>query len=171
MKNNFTKDYLNISIRRSNANADISMTISSETGMCHKSQLYVNEKRLAEDLEMFWKSIKTKKVRTMSANYGQVDYYDNMNDVYETPSISIQRGLKKARIGSDSHGCVPKDWTFDLNCRFKDTSTSTPILEVVKSALGSYFTEKHEKELKKALKPFLQKKEQYASWEIEEVDY
>jgi hypothetical protein len=168
MKNNFTTQCLNINLARVDDN-EINLGISSDfSGSERKSRLYVNEKRIAEQIERFWKSIKTKKLIILSVSFGECDYYDNMTDVYETPVVSIKRGLKKARIGSQSHGCIPKEWSFDMSCRFKDTTTSTPILEVVKQALGSKFTEKHEKELKKALKLFLQKKVRYANWELEE---
>jgi len=171
MKNNFTKECLHIDLARVSDN-EINLGISSDfSGSQRKSPLYVNEKRIAEQVERFWKSIKTKKLVILSVGFGECDYYDNMTDVYETPVVSIKRGLKKARIGEQSHGAIPKEWSFDMSCRFKDTTTSTPILEVVKQALGSFFTEKHEKELKKALKPFLQKKVRYANWELEEVDY
>ena len=73
--------------------------------------------------------------------------------------VHIERGLKKARIDEREHGSIPKDWSFNLNAMFTDTTTVTPILEVVKSALGSLFTTKMEKEFKKVLKPVLQKKD------------
>lgn len=170
MKNNFTKECLNIHLSRNNDDT-ITMGISSDfSGSERKQRLYVNEKRLAEQVERFWKSIKTKKLISLQVSFDEMDYYDNEVDVYTTPVIGIKRGLKKARISEQTHGCIPKEWEFILHCRFNDTTTSTPILEVVKSALGSFFTEKHEKELKKSLKPFLQKKSRYASCEIEE-DY
>ena len=171
MKNYFTSECISISLGRMNE-TDICLSISSDySGSERKQQLYVNEKRLAEQVERFWKSIKTKKLVLMQVSFGEQDYYDNEVDVYETPVVTIKRGLKKARMGAQTHGCIPKEWSFDFSCRFKDTSTSTPILEVVKSALGSFFTEKHEKELKKALKPFLQKKAKYANYDIEDEDY
>lgn len=170
MKNNFTTECLNINLSRNNDDT-ITMGINSDfSGSERKQKLYVNEKRLAEQVERFWKSIKTKKLISMQISFDEMDYYDNEVDVYTTPVVSIKRGLKKARIGGKTHGSIPKEWEFNLHCRFNDTSTSTPILEVIKSALGSYFTEATEKELKKSLKPFLQKKARYANWEIEE-DY
>jgi hypothetical protein len=48
-----------------------------------------------------------------------------------------------------------------LFCVFADTTTNTPILEVVKSALGGFFDAEFEKKFIKQLKPFLQKKENY----------
>jgi len=170
MRHNFTKECLSINFARVGDN-EINMGISSDFSASNrKSQLYVNEKRLAEQVETFWKSIKTKKLVILSVSFGEQDYYDNMIDVYETPVVSIKRGLKKARVGSQSHGAIPKDWSFDMSCKFKDTSTITPILEVVKTALGSYFTEKDEKEFRKLLKPFLQKKVRYENYYFEEED-
>lgn len=171
MKQNFTKDCLSIHMARING-TDINMGISSDySGSQRKQPLYVNEKRLAEDVERFWKSIKTKKLIIVSVSFQEEDYYDNEVDVYYTPVVSIRRGLKKARIGTQSHGCIPKEWGFDLTCRFADTTTVTPILEVVKAAMGSYLSEKDEKAFIKAVRPFLQKKAQYADWQIEEQDY
>jgi len=171
MKQNFTKDYLSIHVSRVGDN-EINMGISSDySGSQRKQPLYVNEKRLAEQVERFWKSIKTKKLVVLSVSFDEQDYYDNQVDVYYTPVVSIRRGLKKARIGTQSHGCIPKEWGFDLTCRFADTTTVTPLLEVVKASLGSYFTAEHEKAFRKAVKPFLQKKAQYANFNIESDEY
>ena len=166
MTENFTSECLQITVGRL-AEDNIHLGVSSDySGSQRKSQLYVNEKNLAEQLERFWKSIKTKKLIGIEARFGEIDYYDNMVDVYETPIATIRRGLKKARIGHSTHGCIPKDWSFDLNCRLNDTTTSTPILEVVKKALGYRFTDKHEKEFRIVLKLFLQKKTKNIYFEI-----
>ena len=103
----------------------------------------------------------------MSVSFDEQDWYDSMTNIYETPIIRIERGLKKAKIGSQDHGSIPKEWGVDLYCTFADTTTNTPILEVVKSALGSYFDVKAEKEFIKALKPLLQKKVTVARWQVE----
>jgi hypothetical protein len=169
MRNHFTKDYLELSVERRDENKLV-LHITSETGMCHKSQLYVNEKRLADDLERFWKSIKTKKLLRMSTYFGEVDWYDDEVDVYETPVVSIQRGLKRARMGFSTHGSIPKDWTFTLTSVFADTSANTPIMEVIKAALGSYFTPQIEKEFVKKLRLVLQKKTKYANYQGEGED-
>jgi len=173
MERNFEKDYIEINVARINGEEqEISLTISSDfTGSNRKSQLYVNEDRLAREVERFWKSIKTKKLVAMNVSFGEVDWYDDEVDVYHTPSVSIKRGLKRARVGYHSHGSVPKEWSFDFTARFKDTSTSTPIMEVVKAALGHKFDAKMEKELKKVLKPLLQKTQKYANVYAEEAEY
>lgn len=158
MKNLFTNEELSINVARRQENK-ISVTISSDySGSDRKSQLYVNEERLATALEFFWKGIKTKKLLLANVSFSEIDWYDDMCDVYETPSITIKRGLKKAKIGYDDHGSIPKDWSVELHCVFADTTTNTPILEVVKSALGSFFNAEYEKKFVKELKPFLQKK-------------
>ena len=103
----------------------------------------------------------------MSVSFSEIDWYDDMTDVYETPIIRMERGLKKARIGYNDHGSIPKDWSVDVYFTFSDTTKNTPILEVVKSALGSYFNSEAEKKFTKDLKAVLQKKSQGASWEVE----
>ena len=168
IKSLFTQESLSVHVNRLSTDNKISVSISSDySGSERKSQLYVNDKRLAEEVETFWKSIKTKKLLSMSVSFDEQDWYDNMTNIYETPIIRIERGLKKAKIGSQDHGSIPKEWGVDLYCTFADTTTNTPILEVVKSALGSYFDAKAEKEFIKALKPLLQKKVTVARWQVE----
>ena len=168
IKSLFTQESLSVHVNRLSTDNKISVSISSDySGSERKSQLYVNDKRLAEEVETFWKSIKTKKLLSMSVSFDEQDCYDSMTNIYETPIIRIERGLKKAKIGSQDHGSIPKEWGVDLYCTFADTTTNTPILEVVKSALGSYFDAKAEKEFIKALKPLLQKKVTVARWQVE----
>jgi hypothetical protein len=158
MINLFTTECLSIQVGRRQENR-IGVSISSDySGSDRKSQLYVNEERLANQLESFWKGIKTKKLLLANVSFSEIDWYDDMCDVYETPSITIKRGLKKARVGHDEHGSIPKDWSIELYLGFDDTTTNTPILEVVKKALGGFFNAEYEKKFVKELKPFLQKK-------------
>ena len=158
MKNLFTSECLSIQVARRQENK-ITLTISSDySGSDRKSQLYVNGERLATTLESFWKGIKTKKLFLVNVSFSEIDWYDDMCDVYETPSITIKRGLKKAKVGYQEHGSIPKDWSVELICIFADTTTNTPILEVVKSALGGFFDAEFEKKFIKELRPFLQKK-------------
>lgn len=158
MKNLFTNECLSIQVRRTNENKIIVNISSDFSGSDRKSQLYVNEKRIAESVESFWKSIKTKNLLSMSVSFSEIDWYDDMTDVYETPIIRMERGLKKARVGYQDHGSIPKDWSVDVYFKFSDTTKNTPILEVVKGALGSFFNAEYEKKFVKELKPFLQKK-------------
>ena len=161
MRNLFTEEELSINVARRQENK-IALTISSDySGSSRKSELYVNEERLATMLESFWKGIKTKKLLLANVSFSEIDWYDDMCDVYETPSITIKRGLKKAKVSHQEHGSIPKDWSVELICIFADTTTNTPILEVVKSALGGFFDAEFEKKFIKELKPFLQKKENY----------
>ena len=152
-------------------NDQISMEITSDYSRSdRKAQLYVNEKSLAQDVERFWRSIKTKKLVGMSVSFRKIDLCDSDTDMYDTPRIIIKRGLKRARIAEDSHGNIPKDWSFDMSFLFNDTSTIGPILEVIKAALGSKLSEKAEKQLRKDLRPLLQKKAKYANFESEEEE-
>ncbi len=171
MKNLFTSECLSIEVARRHDNK-ITLTISSDySGSSRKSELYVNEQRLALSVESFWKSIKTKKLLWLNVSFNEIDWYDDEVDVYDTPSVTIQRGLKKARISQDRHGSIPKDWSVELICSFEDTTTNTPILEVVKGALGGLFDDYLEKKFVKELKPFLQKKENHISVEPKNAWY
>jgi len=150
------------------SDGNIKLEISSDfSGSDRKSQLYVSEERIAKRVEDFWKSTKTKKLLKLQVSFDEIDWYDDEVDVYETPYFNIQRGLKKVKVGHRTHGSVPKDWGVSLVCVFADTTTNTPILEVVKSAVGHLLTSDLEKQFIKQLKPFLQKKANYANVEVD----
>lgn len=167
MRNLFTNECLQIGTSRM-SDGNIKLEISSDySGSSRKSQLYVNEERLGRAVEDFWKSIKTKKLQKLQVSFDEIDWYDDEVDVYETPYFTIQRGLKRAKVGHRTHGSVPKDWGVTLVCIFADTTTNTPILEVVNSALRGYITTDLEKQFVKQLKPFLQKKANYARVEVD----
>lgn len=165
MKSSFTKECLSISLSR-NSDNDIKMYVSSDYAYSNrKDRLFVNEKSLCEKIERFWKSISTKKLMRMSVSFGEIDYYDDMTDMYETPVVTIQRGLKKAKISENSHGCIPKEWSIDVTFTIKDTTTKTPIIEILTTLLGTYiFNSEIEKKFTKDIKPFLQKKTKYCSY-------
>ena len=164
MQNNFVSDYVEISVGRT-TDGGIHLEISSDySGSDRKSQLYVNEKALALEVEKFWKSIKTKKLQSLNVSFGDIDWYDNDCNIYHTPIVTIKRGLKRARVSENSHGSIPKEWSFDFLANFNDTTTITPILEVVKATLGSWVDEKFVKDFRKAMKPFLRKEKTYANY-------
>lgn len=167
MRNVFTNECLQIGTSRM-SDGTIRLEISSDySGSSRKSQLYVNEERLAKQVEDFWKGIKTKKLQKLQLSFDEIDWYDDEVDVYETPRFNIQRGLKRVKVNHRTHGSIPKDWGVTLICIFADTTTNTPILEVVKSAVGNLLTSDLEKQFIKELKPFLQKKANYARVEVE----
>ena len=167
MRNLFTNECLSIGTSRL-SDGTIHLEISSDfSGSERKNQLFVNEERLGRAVEDFWKSIKTKKLQKLKVYFDEIDWYDDEVDVYTTPVVGIQRGLKRAKINSQTHGSVPKDWGVILSCVFLDTTTNTPILEVVKSAVGKFLTSDLEKQFIKELKPFLQKKTKYARVEVD----
>lgn len=171
MRNLFTTRDVEINLKRMD-DGDIILTISSEYSYNqHKQQLYVDEKRIAMNLERFWKSIKTKKLWRVVVNFFEIDWYDDYTDVYEYPYFTIKRGLKKARTEYDSTGSIPKDWGVQLSARFHDTTAITPLLEVVKLALpSSWWSAKIEADFRKAVRPLLQKKAKYVYMDIDEED-
>jgi hypothetical protein len=161
----FSNDCLEITLERNRDNK-LALHISSDYGdsRYHKQQLHACEKRLAEELEKTWKAIKTKKLQTLVVGFGEIDHYDDMTDIYETPTAYIKRGKRKAQIGSREHGSIPKDWSVNLHANLLDTTTIGPVLEVVKNAIGFTMYKPIEKLLIKSFRPVLQKKKTYVNF-------
>ena len=160
MYRNFTEDCLEIKVERASAREPkLILSISSDyAGHAHKQALYVDGDRLAKQLEEVWKSIKTKKLLKISAFFNEIDYYDNETDIYYTPSVRMERGLRKANVSESSHGAIPKDWGYNVCAVFSDTTTVTPIIEVIKKVLYSKFTVEIEEKFTVELRKVLQKK-------------
>jgi hypothetical protein len=163
MKRYFTVDTLGASLQRK-SDGKLILNISSDySGENHKSKLYVNEKLLVERVNIFWKAIKTKKMLGLHVGFGEIDWYTDMVDVYQTPSVFIKRGLKKAMVEAHAHGSIPKDWSFEVSILFADTLTSAPIMEVLTYVLDYHLSSEMQKKFLNGIKPVLQKKEKYVT--------
>lgn len=170
MNSNFTKDCLQINLGR-NIDDTISIEVSSDYAhSSRKSQLFVNEDKLRHLVEQFWKSIRTKKLLSMRVYFDEIDWYDDEVDVYQTPIIGIDRGLKKAKVINKNHGSVPKDWSVVAKFKFDDTTTNTPILEVLEKLLVHKFPTDAKVEIIKKMKPFLRKEVKYVNYYNNESD-
>jgi hypothetical protein len=154
MKHLFVQDELQINLNRRENKLTLSI-YSMYTGSNRKSQLYVNGDRLGLELESLWKSIKTTKLKLIQISFDEQDWYDDEVDVYETPVVTIKRGLRKCKIGERSHGSIPKEWGVEMYCIFEDLQTKKPVLDVIKSILGSYFTTEMEKKFVKQYNPII----------------
>ena len=164
MNSQFTKDCLQINLGRNSDNT-ISVEVSSDYAFSsRKSQLFVNEDKLRNIVEQFWKSIRTKKLLSMRVYFDEIDWYDDEVDVYQTPIIAIERGLKKAKVSERNHGSIPKDWSINVRMKFDDTTTNTPILEVLEKLLVHKFPTQAKVEIIKKMKPFLRKEEKYVGY-------
>jgi hypothetical protein len=118
MRNLFTNECLTISTSRL-SDGTIKLEINSDfKGSSRKSELYVNEERLAKEVEDFWKATKTKKLQKLRVCFDEIDWYDDEVDVYQTPIVTIERGLKRAKVSHRNHGSVPKDWGVVMTCVF-----------------------------------------------------
>jgi hypothetical protein len=100
----------------------------------------------------------------LKASFGTIDWYDDETDMYETPIVFMERGLKRARFDSRTHGSIPKGWSFDVLAVFNDTTTNTAILETIRKVLYTKFTKEIEKKFIKSLRPVLQKKKEEAQY-------
>lgn len=168
MKNLFKQDSLSISITRIENEELVIEMYSDFSGAERKSPLYVNEKKLIEDVSTTWKSIKTKKLLQLNLYFTEIDWYDNEIDVYTTPNITIKRGLKIPRISHSNHGSIPKDWEVVVRARIADTKAITPILEVVSAVLGNLFEGELKENFIKGTRKVLQNKTKHCSVQYEE---
>ena len=165
MRNLFTKECFNIEVFTQDEK--IRVYISSDySGSSRKSQLYVNEERLQQEVESFWKSTKTKKLNQMLVSFDEIDYYDDEVDVYETPRVSMVRGNKKSKVSHNRHGSIPKDWSVDLRMLFEKT-TKKPILDTIKPITDKFLSVKDMKELEKGMTQVLQGKTQRYTFNLE----
>ena len=164
MYNYFTKECLSINLERDKDN-NLHLHISSDYGnqRYHKQQLHVDSKRLAEAVEKLWKSVKSKKLQSVHVGFGECDHYDDMTDVYHTPTAYIKRGKRIAETGWREHGSIPKDWSINLHARILDTTTIGPVMQVIQNAIGFSKFKPIEKELIKKIRPVLQKKKEYVN--------
>lgn len=154
MEKNFKKG-LSIGIDRKEDNK-IQINISSEySRSSHKAPLYVS-KKFEDEVLTLWKSIATKKLLSLDVSFSEIDYYDNMTDMYEVPCFHIERGLKKAVTEQNTYGSIPKDWSIDLVATLDDTKTISPIMDVIKETLGSLLSEKNEERLITIIRPLIQ---------------
>ena len=168
MKNLFKQDSLSISITRIDNEELVLIMYSDFSGAERKSPLYVNEKKLVEEVGTTWKSIKTKKLLWLGVHFNEIDWYDDETDVYTTPSVSIKRGLKIPRISHSNHGSIPKDWEVVVRARIADTKAITPILEVVNTILGNLFESRLKEDFIKGTRKVLQNKAKHCSVQYEE---
>jgi hypothetical protein len=171
MYNYFTNECLSISLERNKDNS-LSLEVSSDFGNSNyrKQQLHVCEKRLATAVEDLWKAVKSKKLQSVHVGFGEIDYYDNMTDIYHTPTAYIKRGKRKAENGWREHGSIPKDWSINLHARILDTTTIGPVMQVIQNAIGFSKFKPIEKQLTKTMRPVLQKKKAYGSYYNENTE-
>ena len=89
----------------------------------------------------------------LSLSYNEIDYYDNIVDVYETPYIFFNKGKgkRKPTVSSTEHGCIPKDWSEISNLKLENPKTIKPI-EIFLSNFNITLTRKQVMEVRKAMK-------------------
>jgi len=121
-----------------------------------KSQLYVNENYYAKKVENDYKSIKkmTTKLVKYAIGFEEVDYYDNMTDVYTVPYIYMKKGMRKAKIELEEYGSIPKDWIQNISITFEYTKQVKLFLRIINKMQG-YLNAFEEKEMTKWLKSCL----------------
>jgi hypothetical protein len=127
---------------------------------CHKSQLYINQKAFANEVDACWRSVKeiSNKIISLQVHFEEVDYYDNMTNMYSTPVFQIKKGQRVVHINEREHGSIPKDWEIALNAKFENCQRVAPITGLIEKVLGPYFTTAMANDFEKAIRPLLQGK-------------
>lgn len=131
------------------------VVIAVETDLnARKEQLFVNEKNAENKFTNILDKVKKfSKFQKMSLNYNEIDYYDNMVDVYETPYIHFTKGKgkRKPTVSYSQHGCIPKDWSECFTLFLSDPKTIQPI-EIFLKEFNISLNAKQIKDLRKAVK-------------------
>lgn len=167
MQKYFTGENLSISLDRDTA-GNLTLHISGDAALnCRKSKLYVNEERLAKDMEEFWKGCTSRKVVGASVGFSEIEHYDNITNIYQTPVVSIGRGARKARIRHCEHGSIPKDWSVEVHAKIKPCSVITPLMDIITRTAGRFIAPDKKKDLEAKLRPVIQGKLTRASYWVE----
>lgn len=125
-----------------------------------KSRLHVNEDRIKSDVLSLWKSLKSKKIKRLHTCFDEIDWYDNMTDMYITPVVIMERGKKLPVVIDRTHGSIPKEWSFNVSVELDNVKQKNVIFDILYQLLGRIFSENVQKEFQKELKLFLQGKKE-----------
>jgi hypothetical protein len=128
-----------------------------------KQQIYVNEPLIARELERFWETIKrsSSKLNSVNIRFEELDWYDNMTDIYKVPNFKVERGKRKVRVGHYETGSIPKEWDTRITGVFKPGRVKKPYMEFVNSIL--YISPAKKAEVEKELGKVLSGKEKWGS--------
>lgn len=140
-----------ININRSNGIVRIDVVVDLNN---RKSQLHISKKLAETNYNKVLNKVKIfSKFNALSLCYNEIDYYDNLVDIYETPYIHFikGKGKRKPTISSQEHGCIPKDWSQTFTLSLNDPKTIKPI-EIFLLEFGIKLSKKQIKEVRKAVK-------------------
>ena len=140
-----------VSVNKSNGVVNIDIEIDLDN---RKSQLRVTSKKAEDRFSNLLKKVKVfSKFDGLSLSYNEIDHYDNIVDVYETPYIFFNKGKgkRKATVSATEHGCIPKDWSETFSLKLENPKTIKPI-EIFLSNFNITLTRKQVMEVRKAMK-------------------
>jgi hypothetical protein len=106
-------------------------------------------KKFEQAWEHMRKTLKLSKLTKMYLSFGEIDYYDGMVDMYETPTLLLEKGKRVAKIGSNDHSSIPKDWEANLSLTFSGIKQKAQILAAIKYLTAGKLQEKEMKKLDK----------------------
>ena len=148
-------DDIGITISRT-ADRVLELSITSDYRFSlRKSKIGFNKEHITEIQNKFkdcWKSVKTKKLKSAIFYFDELDWYDDLVDVYETPVFKMIRGKKIPKVTYREHGSIPKDWGVVLRFTIEDTKKITPIMEVIDKFFRANFNKQERKSLEKKMR-------------------
>ena len=140
-----------LSVNKSNGLVRVDVTIDLDN---RKSTLRITDKKAEERFNKILTKVKAfSKFTNLSLTYNEIDYYDNIVDVYHTPYIHFKKGdnKRKPTVSHCEHGCIPKNWEECFALGLEDPKTIKPI-EVFLSQFNIKLNGKQLKEVRKAMK-------------------
>lgn len=150
-------DTLMVSVNK-HSNGNMYVLINADSTLSErKSRLYLRggmEDRIKKDLEVLWKGIKTTKKQSVALWFAGIDWYEDTDDSYVLPVISVRKGQRVAKVDWNEHTYIPKEWSVSVMFVMKPTTKVTPILEAAYKTLDISKTDPLGVRIAKALKNF-----------------
>lgn len=119
-----------------------------------KSKLHISDKNAETRFGKILTKVKSfSKFKKLSLSYNEIDYYDDLIDIYETPYINYTKGVgkRKPTIAHCEHGSIPKDWEECFILALDNPKTIKPV-EVFLKQFNISLKTKQLKEVRKAMK-------------------
>jgi hypothetical protein len=166
LKSLFEGDYTRIDVEKNEIGGNIVISITDDLADHRKERIYINEDSLSTDLERFWDRVKrvSSKIKSIGIGFSEIDWYDNMTNIYNVPSFGISRGKRKVTVSHYETGSIPKAWEARIVGAFKPGRVKKPYMEFVNGIL--FLSADKRKEVEKALGKVLGGKSQYESIEL-----
>lgn len=132
----FVKDGIIIQFQRNHDNFFELSIRGDYVNSARKSRLGINTDSFTNTVSNFWNSIKNKVVIGITVFFDEIDYYDDMTDIYETPLIMMEKGKSKPIVRKRQHGSIPKDWGIVLVVKISKIKSSKIVMDIINNIVS-----------------------------------